>query len=121
MIMQQFEEHIKILKSLSAGKFNSMIKYIENEIESWLVNYLNKNEYIEETLHQISFELRELEGTIFDIKIREEINVAPMKEYIENWLKQSLIKIIEEDQLGEVGTSRATTKRDDTRGTSTSK
>jgi hypothetical protein len=74
-----------------------MIEYTEYEIESWLVNYVNKNEDIEDTLHQLSFELRELEGTIFDIKVRQEINVAPMKEYIENWLKQALIKITEED------------------------
>jgi hypothetical protein len=121
MTRKQFEEHVEILKSLSAEKFNNMTEYTENEIESWLVSYVNKNEDIEDTLHQLSFELRELEGTIFDIKVRQEINVAPMKEYIENWLKQALIKITEEDQLEAVGIGRATTTRDDTRGTSTRK
>jgi hypothetical protein len=57
-----------------------------------LVSYSNKNEYIETSLHQISFDLRELESTLFDIRIRQEINVAPMKDYIEEWLKQSLVK-----------------------------
>jgi hypothetical protein len=64
------------------------------------------------------FELRELEGTIFEIKVRQEINVEPMKEYIEKWLKQSLIKITKEDQLEAVGTIRETATKDDTRGTS---
>jgi hypothetical protein len=50
-----------------------MIEYTKNKIESWLVSYVNKNEDIEDTLHQISFELRELEGIIFDIKVRQEI------------------------------------------------
>jgi hypothetical protein len=95
MTRKQFEEHVEILKGLSTEKFNNMIEYTEYEIESWLVNYVNKNEDIEDTLHQLSFELRELEGTIFDIKVRQEINVVPMKEYIENWLKQALIKITE--------------------------
>jgi hypothetical protein len=87
MTRQQFEEHVEILKGLSAEKFNSIIEYNENEIENWLVNYANKNEDIEDTLHQLSYELRELEGMLFDIKIRQEINVTPMKEYIEDWLK----------------------------------
>jgi hypothetical protein len=87
MTRQQFEEHVEILKGLSAEKFNNIIEYNENEIESWLVSYANKNEDIEDTLHQLSYELRELEGILFDIKIRQEINVAPMKDYIEDWLK----------------------------------
>jgi hypothetical protein len=36
----------------------------------------------EEILHGISIDLRELEGELFNIKIRNEINVAPMKNYI---------------------------------------
>jgi hypothetical protein len=79
MTMQQFEEHMEILKGLSTRKFNNVIEYTEYEIESWLVNYVNKNEDIEDTLHQRSYELRELEGIIFYIKVRKEINVSPMK------------------------------------------
>jgi len=48
-----------------------------------LVSYVNKNEHIEYTLYQLSFDLRKLEGTTFDIKVRQEINVVQMKEYIE--------------------------------------
>jgi len=48
---------------------------------------------------------------LFDTKIRQEINVAPMKEYIEDWLKRALIKITEEDWLDIVGTSHATSMK----------
>jgi hypothetical protein len=95
---------VEILKTLSTEKFNSIIEYNENEIEIWLVSYANKNEDIEDTLHQLSYELRELEGMLFDIKIIEEINVSPLKYYIEDWLKRALIKITKEDQLEAVGT-----------------
>jgi len=55
-------------------------------------------------LSQLSFDLRDLEGILFDIKIRHEINVAPMKDYIEEWLKKSLINITEEIQEEAVST-----------------
>jgi hypothetical protein len=43
------------------------------------VDYSRKNQDIEEALHGISLDLRDLEGEIFNIKIWHEINVAPMK------------------------------------------
>jgi hypothetical protein len=43
MTIQQFEEHVDILKSLSAEKFNSIIEYNESEIENWLMEYAIKN------------------------------------------------------------------------------
>jgi len=121
MTSYQFEECVEILKGLFAEKFNIIIDYNENEVKSWLVGYANKNEDIEDTFRQLSYELREFEVILVDIKIRQEINVAPMKEYIEDWLKRSLIKIIEEDQLEGVGTGHVTTMKEDTRGTSIGK
>jgi hypothetical protein len=73
MTREKFEEHLEILKGVSTEKFNSMTEYTEHEVESWLVSYVNKNEDIEDTLHQLSIDLRELEGTLFDIKVRQEI------------------------------------------------
>jgi hypothetical protein len=63
---QQFEEHVEILKGISTKKFNPMTEYIEKEIESWLMEYVNKNEDIEITLQQLSIDNRELESTMLD-------------------------------------------------------
>jgi hypothetical protein len=93
MTREQFEEHLEILKAISAKKFNSLTEYSEQEVKSLLVIYVNKNEYIEDNLHQLSIEFKDLERTLFDIKIRKEIIITPMREYTENWLKKSLIKI----------------------------
>jgi hypothetical protein len=57
---KQFEEHVEILKGISAEKFNSMTEDTKQEIESWLLEYVNKNEDIEITLQQISIDYREL-------------------------------------------------------------
>jgi hypothetical protein len=84
MTKQQFDEHVEILKGLSAKKFNSVIEYGEEEIDNWLIDYSIKNQDIEESIHGISHDLRNLEGELFNIKIRHEINVVPMKNYIED-------------------------------------
>ena len=41
-------------------------------------------------------DLRKLENELFDIEIRDEINVAPMKSYIEEWLQWRMDKLIDE-------------------------
>jgi hypothetical protein len=58
---------------------------------------------------------------LFDIRIRQEINVAPMKDYIQEWLKQALLKITEEDQLGTVETNQPTTTKDNIKDTTRNK
>jgi len=59
----------------------------------------------------------ELESNLLDIRIRQEINVSPMKDYIEEWLKQALLKITEEDQLRTVKTNQPTTTKNNIKGT----
>jgi hypothetical protein len=41
--------------------------------------------------------LREIENELFEINIRNDITVAPMREYIEEWLRKQLVKIINPD------------------------
>jgi hypothetical protein len=121
MTREQFQQEVEILKGLSAEKFNSIIEYNENEVENWLVSYANKNEDIEDVLSQLSFDLRDLEGILFDIKIRHEINVAPMKDYIEEWLKKALIKIMEENQEEAVSIGHETIIKENIRTPTTHK
>ena len=92
MSKEYFEEKIESLKFASTERFISLTEYSEFEVERWLVNYVNKNKYIEDTLHQISIDYHGIEYSLFDIRVRQEVIVAPMRDYIENWLKQYLIK-----------------------------
>jgi hypothetical protein len=68
---------------LSIEKLYGIIEYDENAIDNWVVYYSVKNQDIEEILHGISIDLCDLEGELFNIKIWHEINVAPVKIYIE--------------------------------------
>jgi uncharacterized protein YeeX (DUF496 family) len=61
MTKQQFDEHMEILKGLLAEKFNGIIEYGEEEIDNWLIDYCIKNQDIEESIHGISHDLRDLE------------------------------------------------------------
>jgi hypothetical protein len=65
-------------------------------VENWLVKYLIKNQDSEEALQNISIDLRELEVHLFNIKIRHEINVAPIRSYIEEWFKKVVEKLTDE-------------------------
>jgi hypothetical protein len=105
------------LNALSVEKINSLTKYTEQEVESWLVIYVNKNEDIEDMLHQLSIGFRDLQRTLFDIKVRQEIIIVPMRDYIENCLNQALIKITEEDEAEAVGIGHVTTAKENTQGT----
>jgi hypothetical protein len=67
-------------------------------VKNWLVDYSIKNQNIEEALQNISIDLRDLEGDLFNIKIRHEINVAPMRNYIEEWFKKVVDKLTDEGQ-----------------------
>jgi hypothetical protein len=86
-----------------------------------LVIYVNKNEYIEDTLNQLSLEFKDLENLLIDIKVRKQIIVAPMRENIENWLKKDLTKITESDQEEIVVTGQGIPKKENIEGKSTSR
>ena len=82
---------------MSVEKLYGILEYNEDAIENWLVDYSMKNQDIE-VLHGILLDLRDLEGELFNIKIRHEINVAPMKSYIEEWFKKAIDKMTNEGQ-----------------------
>ena len=66
---QQFDEQVDIFKGLSVKKFYSILEYDDDDIDNWLVEYFVKNQDIGEALHDISIDLRDLEGRLFNIKI----------------------------------------------------
>jgi hypothetical protein len=95
---QAFDEQVDILKGLSLEKFYDILEYGQDDVENWLVDYSTHNEEIEQALHSISIDLRKLENELFNIKIWDEINVAPMRSYIEEWLQRRIDKLTDEGQ-----------------------
>jgi hypothetical protein len=71
MTRQDFQEQTEQLKRKSTEKFDNMMEFIHDDIDSWLVEYTNKNEYIENILQNLSVDLREIEKELFNIKIKQ--------------------------------------------------
>jgi hypothetical protein len=95
---QRFDEKFEIFKGMLVEEVYGILEYNEEDIDNWLVDYSVKNEDIEESLHEISLDLRDLKGELFKIKIRHEINMVPMKNYIEEWFKKAIKKLTTEGQ-----------------------
>jgi hypothetical protein len=95
---ESFQEQVDILKGLSFEKFNSILEHRLYEHEHWVFDYASHNEEIEHSLHSISVDIRKLENDLYDIEIWDEINIAPMKIYIEEWFQQRMDSLIQEGQ-----------------------
>jgi len=93
MTQQQFEEQIEGLKKASNENFDTMIEFTHDDIDSCLVEYTNKNEEIENTLQHLSIDYREIEHELFNIKVKQEVTIALLRDYIKKWLNDSIFKI----------------------------
>jgi hypothetical protein len=85
---------LNALKVTWENEFTETIDFSE-EVEKWLVWYINRNDEVDDMLHQSEMDLMEFENQLFEIKMKHEIIVAPLREYIKEWLKKALIRITE--------------------------
>jgi hypothetical protein len=87
---QDFDKQVDMLKELSLEIFYSILEYGQDHVDDWLIEYSVQNEEIDQALRNLSIDFGELENKLFNIKIRNEINVTPMRSYIEEWLEREL-------------------------------
>jgi len=85
---QSFDDQVHIYKRLPFENFYGILEYGEDDVKTWLVGYVITNQDIQEALQNLSIDLRDLESEFFNIKIRHEMNVAPMRSYIKELLKK---------------------------------
>jgi hypothetical protein len=80
---QEFDKQDSMFKALSLEKFYSILHFDQVHVNDWLVKYSVQNQEIHQALCNLSIDFRELENDLFNIKIRNEINVGPVRSYIE--------------------------------------
>jgi len=83
------------MKKASTEKFNTMVEFTRDDIDNWLVEYTNKNEEIENTLQHLSFDYKEVEHELFNIKVKQEVIVSLLRDYIKKSLNNFIAKISE--------------------------
>ena len=79
---QHFEEKIEELNRTSTENFYNMIEFTHDDLDIQLVEYTNKNEDIENILQNLSVDLREIERELFNVKIKREVFVTPLRDFI---------------------------------------
>jgi hypothetical protein len=95
---QSFDDQVHIYKRLSFENFYGILEYGEDDVKNSLVGYSIKNQDIQEALYHLSIDLRDLENELFNIKIQHEINMVPMRSYIEEWFKKIADQITNDGQ-----------------------
>ena len=95
---QAFANQVDNFKALSLEKFYRILEYHEEEVDNWLVQYSVENGDIHQGLCNLSIDLRELENELFSIKIQNDINVSPLRSYIEENLKRVADEIQQEKE-----------------------
>jgi len=93
MIEEKLKKIIENLKKSFGDFFYRMIEYTYDDINSWLVEYINKNEDIETILKNLSINHREIDSELLNIKLKKEVTISPLREYIQEWLNKFIIKI----------------------------
>ena len=78
--------------------FYSILEYGQDGVDKWLVDYSVQNEEIGQAPCKHFIDFMELENELFKIKIRNDINVAPIRSYIEEWLERELKQVVDERQ-----------------------
>jgi uncharacterized coiled-coil DUF342 family protein len=64
---------LNALKISWANEFTKTVEFSEDEVEKWLVRYINRNDEVDDTLHQSEMDLRELENQLFEIRTKHAI------------------------------------------------
>jgi hypothetical protein len=95
---QEFDKQVAMFKALYLEIFYSILQFDQAHVDDWLVKYAVQNEEIHQSLSNLSIDFRKLESDLFNIKIWNEIKVAPMRSYIEEWLERKLKQAADERQ-----------------------
>jgi hypothetical protein len=91
---EQLDTELGMIKASWESEFDDLTEFSEDEIKWWLVTFVNNNEDHLASIEQLHSEFKEIEEEIFSLRVKQDIIVPPMKEYIEEWLKKSLAQIV---------------------------
>jgi len=89
------DEELVVVNTPWANEFNDLTEFPRDEINHWIVTFVNDNEYHLSSVDHLRSLFKEIEEDIFSLRVKQDIIVPPMKEYNNEWIKKSLQQIID--------------------------
>ena len=86
--LDELEVEVSKLKDKWSGEFKNLLDFYEDNIQTWTVDYVNLNNNISIIVCESHDDLIEIEKEIFEMKIKKEIIVPPLRGLISNWLEK---------------------------------
>jgi hypothetical protein len=83
-------DQLDALKVAWENEFTETIEFSEEEVEKWLVRYINRNDEVDDMLHQSGMDMREFENELFEIKTRHEIMDSSFEGVYRGMVKESI-------------------------------
>jgi hypothetical protein len=87
---EQLESELNILKISWGSEFDNLTNFPEEEIKQWLVSFINDNEDHMTSIQESCSECKTIEDELFSLRVKQNITISPLKDYIENWIKDVL-------------------------------
>lgn len=89
------EAEVSKLKDKWAREFDNLFDFSKGNIRMWTMDYANLNNNIYVFICEVHDELIEIEKQIFEMKIKPEITIPPLWDFISNCLEKQLAMVVE--------------------------
>jgi hypothetical protein len=87
---EELNSDLVAMKTSLASDFDNLVEFPEEELKQWLVTIIIDNEDHSSAIEQLQLEHKEMEDDIFALQVKQEITIPPIKNNIDNWVKNTL-------------------------------
>jgi hypothetical protein len=87
---EELDSHLAAMETSLANDFNNLVEFPKEELKQWLVTFVNDNEEHLSAIEQLQVECKEVEEEIFMLQVKQEITIPPIKNYIDDLVKNTL-------------------------------
>jgi hypothetical protein len=91
---EKLDKELVVVNTLWAEEFDNLIEFPKDEIKCCFFTFVNDNEDHMSLIDQIHSEFKGIEEDILSLRVKKDITIQLMKEFIEEWLNTLLKQII---------------------------
>ena len=83
---EEFESGLKVIKTTLRVEFNGLTYILKKEIRIWLIDFVVEDSKHHASTQEDQAELSMVESEMFLVKVKEEVIVGPLEDYIRIWV-----------------------------------